>query len=156
MNKLDETETQLCYQIDPCGHFSDLHPGFSFLFGLDISFSLMLPDLSSLQMYMASNIQTYQCLYPATSVLLSTSLEEAKVRERAVPSDQVSEANEAEKVIHSHRQEQFWAEPCLSITGLLSFPPGLLKFISAIVPNIGYSIWFTIQLCPWLQICDTS
>ena len=30
-------------------------------------------------------------------------------------------------------------------------PPGLLEFISPI-PNNGYSIWFAIQLCPWLQI----
>lgn len=62
--------------------------------------------------------------------------------------DRVSKDNEAPKVNHSQRQEQFWAEPSIGITGSPSFPPGLLKFISAIVSNIHYSTWFAVQVGP--------
>ena len=44
------------------------------------------------------------------------------MRERVVRGDQVSEVNEAEKITHSHIQEQFWAESSISITAFLILP----------------------------------
>lgn len=106
------------------GYFSDQHLGFSFhldsaspflscfltstfcrFIGLAISRSLVallgcFPDL---------------CFY-------QTTWRKSEVRERVVHGDQVSEVNEAEKITHSHIQEQFWAESSISITAFLILP----------------------------------